>query len=95
MRRYNESDDKLLIDVEQVVPGRVDFRAAMEAITPASHRSAQAHARPLGALRSPLIGPQLAAAVDAVRLAFPPAAMVRRCRLTPSNSSGKCLERNA
>jgi hypothetical protein len=77
-RRYPqiyESDDKLLIDPGQVVPGRVDFRAAMEAITPASHRAAQAHARPLPPLRSPLMGPGLAAAVEAVRLAFPPAAM--------------------
>ena len=59
-RRYPqiyESDDKLLIDPGQVVPGRVDFRAAMDAITPASHRAAQAHARPLGPLRTPLMGP--------------------------------------
>jgi len=77
-RRYPqiyESDEKLLIDPGQVVPGRVDFRAAMEAITPASHRAAQAHARPLGPLRSPLMGPSLEVAVEAVRLAFPPAAM--------------------
>ena len=45
-RRYPqiyESDDKLVIDPSQVTPTRVDFRAAMEAITPASHRAAQAH----------------------------------------------------
>jgi SpoVK/Ycf46/Vps4 family AAA+-type ATPase len=77
-RRYPqiyESDDKLLIDPAQVVPTREDFRAAMEAITPASHRAAQAHARPLGALRRPLMGETLARALDVVRRAFPPAAM--------------------
>jgi ATP-dependent Zn protease len=77
-RRYPqiyESDDKLVIDPSQVAPTRVDFRAAMEAITPASHRAAQAHARPLGALRRPLMGETLARALDGVRRAFPPAAM--------------------
>ena len=76
-RRYPqiyESDDKLVIDPSQVTPTRVDFRAAMEAITPASHRAAQAHARPLGALRRPLMGETLAHALDRVRRAFPPAA---------------------
>jgi SpoVK/Ycf46/Vps4 family AAA+-type ATPase len=77
-RRYPqiyESDDKLVIDPGQVIPTRVDFRAAMEAITPASHRSAQAHARPLGALRQHLLGPALEKTLDYVRRAFPPAAM--------------------
>ena len=77
-RRYPqiyESDDKLIIDPGQVVPGRVDFRAAMDAITPASHRAAQAHARPLGPLRSPLMGPALEEALETTRLVFPPAAM--------------------
>ena len=76
-RRYPqiyESDDKLVIDPSQVAPTRVDFRAAMEAITPASHRAAQAHAR-RSALRRPLMGETLARALDGVRRAFPPAAM--------------------
>ena len=86
-RRYPqiyESDDKLVIDPSQVAPTRVDFRAAMEAITPASHRAAQAHARPLGALRRPLMGETLARALDGVRRAFPPAAMAHEAAPEPS-----------
>ena len=77
-RRYPqiyESDDKLLIDPGRVVPNRADFRAAMDAITPASHRSAQAHARPLGPLRAPLLGPTLDELVEATKTAFPPFAL--------------------
>ena len=90
-RRYPqiyESDDKLLIDPGQILPGRVDFRAAMEAITPASHRSAQAHARPLGPLRQPLMGPALGKAVEATFLAFPPAAMAANADKNAAGSSG-------
>ena len=90
-RRYPqiyESDDKLLIDPGQILPGRVDFRAAMEAITPASHRSAQAHARPLGPLRQPLMGPALGKAVEATFLAFPPAAMAANADKNAAASSG-------
>ena len=78
-RRYPqiyESDDKLVIDPSQVAPTRVDFRAAMEAITPASPRAAAGAPRArLGALRRPLMGETLARALDGVRRAFPPAAM--------------------
>lgn len=89
-RRYPqiyESDDKLVIDPGQVVPTRVDFRAAMEAITPASHRAAQAHARPLGALRQPLLGPQLESTLEYVRAAFPPAAMAYEAAKASANGA--------
>ena len=96
-RRYPqiyESDDKLLIDPGQILPGRVDFRAAMEAITPASHRSAQAHARPLGPLRTPLMGPALATAIEATFLAFPPAAMAANADVRNSgDASGDASDR--
>ena len=97
-RRYPqiyESDDKLLIDPGQILPGRVDFRAAMEAITPASHRSAQAHARPLGPLRTPLMGPALATAIEATFLAFPPAAMAANAdvRNASGDASGDASDR--
>ena len=90
-RRYPqiyESDDKLVIDPGQVVPSRVDFRYAMEAITPASHRAAQAHARPLGPLRSPLLGPALREAVDHARRAFPPAAMAAAAHMEGADAGG-------
>ena len=60
----------------------------MEAITPASHRSAQAHARPLGPLRQPLMGPALGKAVEATFLAFPPAAMAANADKNAAASSG-------
>ena len=47
-RRYPQiydSDDKLLIDPASIAVEQPDFVAALSAITPASHRSAAAHAR--------------------------------------------------
>ena len=47
-RRYPqiyESDEKLLIDPASIAVERQDFVAALSCITPASHRSAAAHAR--------------------------------------------------
>ena len=40
-----DSDEKLLIDPARVCVTRRDFLAAFSAMTPASHRSAAAHAR--------------------------------------------------
>ena len=40
-----DADDKLLIDPRRVAVERRDFMAALNSITPASHRSAAAHAR--------------------------------------------------
>jgi SpoVK/Ycf46/Vps4 family AAA+-type ATPase len=47
-RRYPQiydSDEKLLIDPRTIAVERGDFESALSAITPASHRSAAAHAR--------------------------------------------------
>ena len=90
-RRYPqiyESDDKLLIDPGQILPGRVDFRAAMEAITPASHRSAQAHARPLGPLRQPSWVPRWAKPWRRRFSRFPPAMAANADKNAASGSSG-------
>lgn len=40
-----DADEKMLIDPRRVAVERRDFMAALDAITPASHRSAAAHAR--------------------------------------------------
>ena len=40
-----DADEKLLIDPRRVAVERKDFMAALASITPASHRSAAAHAR--------------------------------------------------
>ena len=47
-RRYPQiydSDEKLLIDPGTIAVEHTDFESALSAITPASHRSAAAHAR--------------------------------------------------
>ena len=75
-RRYPQiydSDDKLLVEPEAVAVEREDFLAARRGITPAAHRAAAAHARPLSALVAPCLAPALAAALGALRRSFPPA----------------------
>ena len=47
-RRYPQiydSDEKLLIDPRTIAVEQQDYEAALTSITPASHRSAAAHAR--------------------------------------------------
>ena len=57
----------------QVRVGRRDFLAAQRAITPASHRSAAAHARPLAPAVAPCLARPLASALARVISIFPPA----------------------
>ena len=54
-RRYPQiyaSEQRLLVDADQVAVERADFLAALGSITPASHRSAVTHARCLAAPQS-------------------------------------------
>ena len=78
-RRYPqiyESDERLNIDPKQVVPSRADFRAALAAIVPASHRAARTHARPLTPLQIPLLEKVLERCLENIRQTFPPAAFI-------------------
>ena len=78
-RRYPqiyESDERLNIDPRQVIPSRADFRAALAAIVPASHRAARTHARPLTPLQKPLLELVLEKCFDSIRDTFPPAAFI-------------------
>lgn len=78
-RRYPqiyESDERLNIDPRQVIPSRADFRAALAAIVPASHRAARTHARPLTPLQKPLLELVLEKCLDSIRDTFPPAAFI-------------------
>ena len=78
-RRYPqiyESDERLAIDPKQVTPNRIDFRAALAAIVPASHRAARTHARPLTALQKPLLEHVLEECLEKIRQTFPPAAFI-------------------
>jgi len=78
-RRYPqiyESDERLSIDPKQVIPSRADFRAALAAIVPASHRAARTHARPLTPLQKPLLEGVLEACLESIRKTFPPATFI-------------------
>ena len=78
-RRYPqiyESDERLNIDPKQVIPSRADFRAALAAIVPASHRAARTHARPLTPLQKPLLESMLEQCLHGIRQTFPPAAFI-------------------
>ena len=78
-RRYPqiyESDERLTIDPKQVTPNRTDFRAALAAIVPASHRAARTHARPLTPLQKPLLERVLEECLETIRRTFPPAQFI-------------------
>lgn len=76
-RRYPqiyESEQKLLVNPEEVAINRSDFLTALTTITPASHRSAASYARPLPAVLAPLLLGQLNALLAQVQRNFPAAA---------------------
>jgi ATPase family AAA domain-containing protein 2 len=73
-RRYPQiyrSNDKLLIDVEQVRVRTRDFAAAMKEIVPASHRSARTHARPIPGRLAPVLESPFGECVAKVKRIFP------------------------
>ncbi|CAL5230062.1 g13513 [Coccomyxa viridis] len=87
-RRYPQiydSDDKLLIDPASIAVEQQDFVAALSSITPASHRSAAAHARPLPGALAPLLQTQLDLVLEKLCTAFPPA---RACLEAAADGSG-------
>jgi len=69
-----DSEKKLLVDPGGISVEKRDFLSALTAITPASHRSAAAHARPLPTLTAPLLKGQLQHILARVQRCFPPAA---------------------
>ncbi|KAL0052590.1 hypothetical protein WJX82_004414 [Trebouxia sp. C0006] len=69
-----DTHDKLLVDPATVRVSRTDFLSAFKAITPSSHRSAVAHARPLPAVVVPCLGAPLATLLGHLKSVFPPAA---------------------
>ncbi|KAL0036308.1 hypothetical protein WJX77_001773 [Trebouxia sp. C0004] len=69
-----DTHDKLLVDPATVRVSRTDFLLAFKAITPSSHRSAVAHARPLPAVVMPCLGAPLATILGHLKTVFPPAA---------------------
>lgn len=73
-RRYPQiykSNDKLLIDVDQVRVSSKDFISAMSDVVPASHRSARTHARPLPERLSIVLRDALQTAMSHLTRIFP------------------------
>lgn len=65
------SQDKLLINLDNVVVTRGDFATAMKKITPASHRSVSSFATPLPRLVSVLLQPTVSLVLSEVNKRFP------------------------
>ncbi|KAI3700618.1 hypothetical protein L2E82_45254 [Cichorium intybus] len=65
------SDDKFLIDVESVEVEKKHFLDAMSAITPAAHRGAIVHSRPLSPVVSPCLQRHLQNAMTVISDVFP------------------------
>ncbi|GIM05045.1 hypothetical protein Vretimale_9501 [Volvox reticuliferus] len=95
-RRYPQiyaSEDKLLVEPSSVRVEREDFLAAVAAITPASNRSAAAHARPLSGGAAQCLASRLAAILGRLKNTFPPAAQclaagaTREGRIDPASSA--------
>ncbi|KAL3678186.1 hypothetical protein R1sor_021142 [Riccia sorocarpa] len=66
-----KSDDQFVIDVDSVEVGRREFWEAMSAITPAAHRGAVVHGRPLSVVVSPLLEGQLNRVLGRLEEVFP------------------------
>lgn len=72
-RRYPQiydSQDKLLINVDEVQVKTRDFLAAMKEIVPASHRSARSHARPIAARLKPVLDDSMSSCISIIRKIF-------------------------
>ncbi|XP_027356349.1 ATPase family AAA domain-containing protein At1g05910 isoform X2 [Abrus precatorius] len=66
------SDDKFLIDVDSVKVEKYHFIEAMSTITPAAHRGAIVHSRPLSLVVQPCLQRHLEKAMSIISDIFPP-----------------------
>ncbi|KAJ6734261.1 hypothetical protein OIU79_001505 [Salix purpurea] len=69
------SDDKFVIDVDSVKVEKDHFVKAMSTITPAAHRGAVVHSRPLSLVVAPCLQNHLHKAMNCLSDIFPPLAM--------------------
>ncbi|KAF7824278.1 ATPase family AAA domain-containing protein [Senna tora] len=69
------SDDKFLIDVDSVMVEKYHFIEAMSTITPAAHRGAIVHSRPLSLVVQPCLQKHLKEAMNIISDIFPPVAV--------------------
>ncbi|CAI0397077.1 unnamed protein product [Linum tenue] len=66
------SDDKFLIDVDSIKVEKYHFVEAMSTITPAAHRGALVHSRPLSLVVAPCLQRHLQKAMNCISDIFPP-----------------------
>ncbi|CAI0541139.1 unnamed protein product [Linum tenue] len=66
------SDDKFLIDVDSIKVEKYHFVEAMSTITPAAHRGALVHSRPLSLVVAPCLQRHLQKAMKCISDIFPP-----------------------
>ncbi|CAN0923016.1 ATPase family AAA domain-containing protein At1g05910 [Linum grandiflorum] len=66
------SDDKFLIDVESIKVEKYHFVEAMSTITPAAHRGALVHSRPLSLVVTPCLHRHLQKVMTCISDIFPP-----------------------
>ncbi|XP_075661051.1 ATPase family AAA domain-containing protein At1g05910 [Castanea sativa] len=69
------SDDKFVIDVDSVKVEKYHFVEAMSTITPAAHRGAVVHSRPLSSVVAPCLQRHLQNAMNTISDIFPPIAV--------------------
>ncbi|OAY51915.1 ATPase family AAA domain-containing protein At1g05910 isoform X1 [Manihot esculenta] len=69
------SDDKFLIDVDSVKVEKYHFIEAMSTITPAAHRGAVVHSRPLSLVIAPCLQRHLQKVMNCISDIFPPLAV--------------------
>ncbi|KAL2328853.1 hypothetical protein Fmac_022280 [Flemingia macrophylla] len=69
------SDDKFVIDVDSVKVEKTHFIEAMSTITPAAHRGAIVHSRPLSLVVQPCLQRHLEKAMSIISDIFPPASV--------------------
>lgn len=91
-RKYPQvysSNARLMIDINSVQVQKIDFLDAMKSITPASHRSAIVHSRPLPSHLAPLFVEKLQLIKDLIRKVFPISAkfLDRHDEIVPTGST--------
>ncbi|XP_020089348.1 ATPase family AAA domain-containing protein At1g05910 isoform X2 [Ananas comosus] len=79
------SDDKFIIDVDSVKVEKYHFVEAMSTITPAAHRGAVVHSRPLSAIIAPCLQRHLDRLMDRVSDIFPYLSSLELCKFSVSS----------
>ncbi|BFG15735.1 hypothetical protein CerSpe_020090 [Prunus speciosa] len=85
------SDDKFVIDVDSVKVEKYHFVEAMSTITPAAHRGAVVHSRPLSLVVAPCLQTHLRKSMNYISDIFPPLAVTSQLTKLAMLSSGSAI----